>query len=131
MTQLDGIDARCEALFASGLQQSDVPTSDAVAEAIRSTDRRLGNAGCVSRMAEEFGDHPDAAAERMRWARNLAARTLASPQGGHRRCGMPARNAPPLRPVREAVAECEHALTCWGPNDHERLRMASPVRIPR
>jgi len=24
-------------------------------------------------MAQEFGDHPDAAAERMRWARQLAA----------------------------------------------------------
>jgi hypothetical protein len=82
MTQLDVLNARCEALFASQLQQSDATTTEAVAEAIRSTDRRLGHTGCVSRMAEEFGDHPDAAAERMRWARHLAARTLASPQAG-------------------------------------------------
>jgi hypothetical protein len=104
MTRLDVIDARCEALFASELQQSDVTTAEAVAEAIRSTDRRLGNAGCVSRMAEEFGDHPDAAAERMRWARHLAARTVASPQAWPRRGGMPARNVALLRLSCQAVA---------------------------
>jgi hypothetical protein len=37
------------------------------------TVRRFGIDGCVSRMAQEFGDHPDAAAERMRWIRLLAA----------------------------------------------------------
>jgi hypothetical protein len=79
MTQLDVIDAQCEALFASELQQSDVITAAEVADAIRSTDLRLGNGGCVGRMAEEFGEHPDMAAERMRWARQLAGRTLASP----------------------------------------------------
>jgi hypothetical protein len=32
-----------------------------------------GIGGCVGRLAQEFGDHPDAAAERMRWARWLMA----------------------------------------------------------
>jgi hypothetical protein len=44
-----------------------------VASAINRTGRRHSVAGCVGRMAQEFGDHPDAAAERMRWARRLAA----------------------------------------------------------
>jgi hypothetical protein len=35
--------------------------------------RGIGIHGCVSRMAEEFGDHPDAAAERMRWICQVAA----------------------------------------------------------
>jgi hypothetical protein len=39
--------------------------------------------GCVARMAQEFGDHPDAAATRMRWARQLAARPQASVPGDH------------------------------------------------
>jgi len=30
-------------------------------------------------MAQEFGDHPDAAARRMRWARRLAAQHPARP----------------------------------------------------
>jgi hypothetical protein len=44
-----------------------------VAETISRTVRRIGLDGCVSRMAQEFGDHPEAAAERMRWVRQLAA----------------------------------------------------------
>jgi hypothetical protein len=70
-TQLTENYARCEALFASGLQRSDVADADCVAEAIRATMRRFGIGGCVSRMAQEFGDHPEAAAERMRWARSV------------------------------------------------------------
>jgi hypothetical protein len=33
--------------------------------------RRFGIAGCAIRMAQEFGDHPEAAASRMRWIRQL------------------------------------------------------------
>jgi hypothetical protein len=68
---------RCEALFASGLQRSDAPTAEMAAEAINGSMRRFGTGGCASRMAQEFGDHPDAAAERMRWIRQLAAKVPA------------------------------------------------------
>lgn len=64
-------DARCEALFASALQQSDAATAEAVTAAISRAVRQLGVDGCASRMAQEFGDHPEAALERMRWARKL------------------------------------------------------------
>ena len=64
-------DARCQALFASTLQRSDTPGADIVAEAITATTRQLGAEGCTSRMAQEFGDHPEAATERMRWVRSL------------------------------------------------------------
>jgi hypothetical protein len=63
--------ARCEALFASGLQPSDAPTAGMIAAAITCTVRQFGTSGCASRMAQEFGDHPDAAASRMRWVRQL------------------------------------------------------------
>ncbi len=43
-----------------------------VAEAIGWTLRQFGVRGCAGRMAQEFGDHPDAAASRMRWVRQLA-----------------------------------------------------------
>jgi hypothetical protein len=72
----DAAPARCEALFASGLQPSDAPAADTVAEAITVAIRQFGIRGCVARMAQEFGDHPEAAAERMRWVRRLAAGTL-------------------------------------------------------
>jgi len=65
--------ARCQALFASALQPSDTPDAGMIAAAIRSAVQRLGPRGCTELMAQEFGDHPDAAARRMRWARRLAA----------------------------------------------------------
>jgi hypothetical protein len=62
-----------DALFASTLQRSDTPAPDAVSGAIRLTLRRLGTHGCVALTAQEFGDHPEAAAERMRWVGQLIA----------------------------------------------------------
>ncbi len=84
MTRLNVNDARCEALFASGLQRSDAPTPEALAAMISHTVRRFGIAGCVSRMAEEFGDHPEAAASRMRWIRQLISEIVSQTRGGTR-----------------------------------------------
>jgi len=67
------IDTHCEALFASALQRSDAVTSEAVADAINRTMGQLGPGGCASLMAEEFGEHPEAARDRMRWARQLVS----------------------------------------------------------
>ena len=79
MTWLD--EARCEALFASGLQPSDEPTAGMVAAAMTRAVRQFGTGGCAGRMAQEFGDHPDAAARRMRWVRQLV-QAAAWPQAG-------------------------------------------------
>jgi hypothetical protein len=88
MTRLNVNDARCEALFASGLQRSDAPTPEAptpevLAEVISRTVRQFGIAGCLSRMAQEFGDHPEAAASRMRWIRQLVTGTYAPAASRH------------------------------------------------
>jgi hypothetical protein len=77
MTRLNVNDARCEALFASGLQRSNVSTPEALAEVISRTVRQFGIAGCLSRVAQEFGDHPETAASRMRWIRQLVTGTYA------------------------------------------------------
>jgi ABC-type multidrug transport system ATPase subunit len=71
----DAGDTWCEALFASWLQPSDAPTAQTVAQAVTFARRQFGIRGCLCRMAQEFGDHPEAAAERMRWVRRLAAET--------------------------------------------------------
>ena len=76
-TRLNVDDAWCEALFASALQRSAAPAAESVAAAISRAVRRFGTRGCVSRMAQEFGDHPQAAAERMRWVRQFAAEAAA------------------------------------------------------
>jgi hypothetical protein len=70
-------DVRSEALFASALQPSDQPTPAQVRAAITVTVRRLGTHGCAARMAQEFGDEPQAAVNRMRWARQVVAESFA------------------------------------------------------
>jgi hypothetical protein len=72
MTRLSATDARC-VIFASALQQSDCPTAEAVAAAVTLVLADLGLAGCLSRMAQEYGDHPEEASARMRWAGQLSA----------------------------------------------------------
>ena len=71
LTQMTMNGARCQALFSSGLQPSDTPTADMVATAISRAVQQFGAGGCAGRMAQEFGDHPDTAAARMRWVRQL------------------------------------------------------------
>ena len=80
VTPLDLTGARCQALFSSALQPSDAPTADMVATAIGRAVQQFGIGGCAGRMAQEFGDHPDAAASRMRWVRQLLAQRPASRQ---------------------------------------------------
>ncbi len=72
-SRLNVSDAQCEALFASWLQPSHAPAAETVAEAINWSVRQFGIRGCVSRMTQVFGDHPEAAGERMRWVRRRAA----------------------------------------------------------
>ncbi|WP_249998092.1 hypothetical protein [Actinoplanes sp. M2I2] len=66
-TVLDSI--RTEALFVSSLQRSQSPTPELIREAVTTTVDRLGEARCAELVAQEFGEHPDCALGRMRWAR--------------------------------------------------------------
>jgi hypothetical protein len=43
-----------------------------IAMAISCAVQQLGIRGCVARMAQEFGEYPDTATRRMRWARQIA-----------------------------------------------------------
>ena len=79
--RLDVSDAWCEALFVSWLQPSNAPTAARVAQAVSSAVRQFGVGGCAGRMAQEFGDHPEAAAERMLWVRRLGAARWAAGTG--------------------------------------------------
>jgi hypothetical protein len=61
--------ARSEALFLSPLQPSEHVASPAVKRAVAEVADRLGEPECAARVAQEYGDHPDVASRRMRWAR--------------------------------------------------------------
>jgi hypothetical protein len=60
--------ARARALFSSDLAVGLRPSRAELADAVDHAVRRYGADGCLSIVAFEYGDHPDAAAERMRWA---------------------------------------------------------------
>ena len=71
MTKVNVNEAVCDAIFASALEPSDGLTAETLTEAIGCTVRQLGPAGCAGVVAEQFGDHPEAAAARMRWVRQV------------------------------------------------------------
>jgi hypothetical protein len=63
-----------DALFVSVLQCSDAPSSAQIRHAIASAIGAFGSIGCAERVAQEFGDHPETAVARMRWARAVTDR---------------------------------------------------------
>ena len=70
-----------EALFVSVLQRSDRPSPGQVRKAIAAAVCAYGGRGCAELVAQEFGDHPETAVERMRWARMVAGEVFTSPPG--------------------------------------------------
>jgi hypothetical protein len=87
---------RADALFVSALQRGDQPSVKEVRRAVATAVEVFGQGGCAGRVAQEFGDHPETAVRRMRWARQVAgesfgelgpasacARTLARRTGAH------------------------------------------------
>ena len=66
--------ARADALFASPLQRSDEPTPAQVHQAIAAALAAFGIQGCAARVAQAYGEHPETAARRMRWARATLTR---------------------------------------------------------
>ena len=71
--------AWADALFASTLQRSDEPSAIQVKQAIAASTRAFGDLGCAARVAQEYGEHPETAAKRMRWARTAVAGVFGSP----------------------------------------------------
>jgi hypothetical protein len=71
---------RAEALFVSALQRSDEPGARQVRQAITAALAAHGDRGCAALVAQAYGDHPEIAVARMRWARA----TVADAFGGSR-----------------------------------------------
>jgi hypothetical protein len=87
--------ARADALFVSALQISDEPSAVQVKQAIDAATSTLGDLGCAARVAQEFGEHPETAVTRMRWARGEVACVFG---------GAPSDPDYAPRPVRPAIA---------------------------
>ena len=68
--------AQADALFASALQLSDGPSATQIRQAIAAAIRIFGARGCAARVAQAYGEHPETAVARMRWARAVVDGTL-------------------------------------------------------
>lgn len=64
---------QADALFASPLQPSDQVSASTIRQAVALALDAYRDTGCAGQVAQEFGDHPETAAARMRWARAAAA----------------------------------------------------------
>ena len=67
---------RADALFVSALQRGDHPSAEEVRQAVAAAVGTFGQRGCAGRVAQEFGDHPETAVPRMRWARQVAGQVF-------------------------------------------------------
>jgi hypothetical protein len=92
--------ARADALFVSALQRSEELNTGQVREAVAAAVRAFGTRGCAERVAQEFGDHPETAVARMRWARTVAAETFSG-------SGPEPTHTPP--PVQRSLAHADRA----------------------
>ena len=72
--------ARAGPLFASPLQRSDEPSAPQVQQAIATAIAAYGVRGCAARVAQAYGEHPETALTRMRWALTAAASASGGPQ---------------------------------------------------
>ena len=68
-----------DALFVSALQRCEHPNAGQVRQAVAAAIHTYGQCGCAERMAQEFGDHPETAVTRMRWARELISEAFSDP----------------------------------------------------
>jgi alcohol dehydrogenase class IV len=91
---------RAGALFASPLQRSDEPTASQVRRAIATAIGLHGVRGCAARVAQAYGEHPETALTRMRWALTAAASAFG---------GSPAGPAHALAPGHATVPCTAHA----------------------
>jgi hypothetical protein len=74
--------ARAEALFVSDLSTASQPTRAQADAVIRRAVRCYGGTrGCAGEVAAAYGQYPEAAAARMRWALGATRRAYPSPAG--------------------------------------------------
>jgi hypothetical protein len=93
--------ARATALFVSDLSATEQPTGVLVEAAIKHALQTHGGVrGCAADVAAAYGDYPELAARRMRWARSLVEDLYArrTPHRPRRTTGLTGAGRPPARP---------------------------------
>jgi hypothetical protein len=88
--------ARADALFVSALQRSDEPSAEQVRQAIAAAVRAFGVRGCAARVAQVYGERPETAVWRMRWARTTVTGVFGGARSEPVHLAVPAQRATPL-----------------------------------
>jgi hypothetical protein len=88
--------ARADALFVSALQRSDEPSAEQARQAIAAAVRTFGVRGCAARVAQAYGEHPETAVWRMRWARTTVTGVFGGARQEPVHPAVPAQRAMPL-----------------------------------
>lgn len=73
------LDRYAEALFSTPLQPSEHPRAAMVQAAVASQVETLTAVEIAADVAQEYGDHPEAACCRMRWCRRAVAQAFTQP----------------------------------------------------
>ena len=118
--------ARADALFASALQRSDQPTAAQVHGAIAAALAAFGIRGCAARVAQAYGDHPETAVQRMRWARATVTRAAVTRASDGVRAG---RRAYPVSAGRAFPAPPEQARIQRAGQGCQRLRLCPATLV--
>ena len=87
--------AQADALFASPLQRSDEPSASQVRRAIATAIGVHGVRGCAARVAQAYGDRPETALTRMRWALTAEAIAFGGSPAGPARAPAPGHSTVP------------------------------------
>ena len=98
---------RADALFASPLQRSEQPSAAQIRLAVITVTSTLGRTGCAAQVAQEYGEHPETAAARMRWARAAVAGAFGASSGS---CPSPAASG--IRASRPRSQQNQPAAAC-------------------
>jgi len=77
MTYLSMGAVQADAVFVSRPQRCDELGAGQVRQAVAAAVRAFARSSCDGRVAQEFGNHPDTAVLRMRWARDFARKAFA------------------------------------------------------
>jgi hypothetical protein len=100
--------ARAEALFSSGLPTGENASPAEVKAAICATVRSLGSCrNCAAQVAREYGDHPETAVPRMRWALTVVRSAFPPPHCPGTASGLSGQPGSPLPRVHPSDEQRE------------------------
>lgn len=132
MTRPSIATARAEALFASGLPTDSRPNRAEATHAITTAVHRHGGVrGCAIEMAGAYGDRPESAARRMRWARRVGYALFDGAAPTNRATAQPPWRLHPSRGTPDPTPLKTDRILRLHPSDDAEISADDPATIER